>query len=349
MPGPITLPGYWTPSQAANYLNSFTTAPATSGSLGQVLPGTLTGASPQSGSGSQGAVPRVPDPATTAAAALRTNLGLGQDLTALGQTVAAANAAAAMVPFNLNLPYFGENWAQGGLNVNQLLRGELPEADVNALINSAIGKMGLVSGLSTDSPAVRSALARTVLGSEFAAQQKGLEDLKTMMGMTPTGPAFDASSMLVKPSEMQDWQYLANVLAASPNPDAAAWANLANVFAGMRSGGAGGTKTQDPLQSAALKEMQDTLAKWEKDRQANLNRTTGGTTVPTPFVPPKGGPYGGLSVSDEERDLRAYMLSLGYDPYTGAEIWPSDYYGGTDTTNYYDYTPEEGQYWPGPY
>jgi hypothetical protein len=55
---------------------------------------------------------------------------------------------------------------------------------------------------------------------------KGMTDMNQMIQTTPTGPAFNPSTMLVTPGQEQEAAQQASVMNAAPNPQAAAEANL---------------------------------------------------------------------------------------------------------------------------
>lgn len=242
----IAYGGYWSGGGLSPYRY---TAPIT---FGDIMPelkeqeatqnaaaakaaGVLSSLPGMTGQGAYGLVPQTTSPQTTQASALAGNLAAVPNLDTLAQQYSDITSRAAAVPFQRVNPYFSQSMAQQGLNAYELAQGQLPSADIQSLANSVIANR-LSRGIYSGAPNTQSALARTVLGSQLAAQQQGLANLSTLAGLTPKGAQLDLASMLVTPTQQQEWQDIANVRAAAPDPATARMANLASVFAGQSAG-----------------------------------------------------------------------------------------------------------------
>jgi hypothetical protein len=198
------------------------------------LSGTLAGAGVQSGYGAYGAVPTAANPQYTQQQAIQGNLNSMGYIGDLANAYSQATTNAAQIPYTSANPSFMANMAQSGQNALQLSQGQLPQSDLNSLINNAVASKysrGIVGG-----PNTNAAILQQVFGGQMAAQQQGLSQLSTLAGITPKGAQLDPSSMMVTPSQQLQQQDYANQLSAAPNPTQAAMANLAALQRGMGQG-----------------------------------------------------------------------------------------------------------------
>lgn len=124
---------------------------------------------------------------------------------------------AAEYPYIQNLPGYEQNWQQMATNTGQLLQGQLPESDVRALANSVIGNR-FALGQGATSPNTLAALERSVLGSELAGQQMGMQNMYGMMSAMPRGQLFNPSPWMLTPQQQQSMQYAQNQANAQPDP-----------------------------------------------------------------------------------------------------------------------------------
>lgn len=196
--------------------------------------GVLTG---QWGVGSNtpyGYIPRVPNLADTAAQSISGSL---QNLGSLSQLLSGASAAttsAAQIPYISANPYWANTMAQLGSNAYDLSQGLIPQGDLNDLINNAVSNK-YASGI-TSSPNLRSAVIQQVLGGKMKAQQQGLANMQALAAITPQGKQLDPASFIPSAADYQNWSYLANQLAAAPDPTLARQAELAASLSGMNLG-----------------------------------------------------------------------------------------------------------------
>lgn len=237
------LPGYLSGPTKSDWdlfqkLNAPAVIPGTGRSdYGAAPAGALQGAGSGAGSPATGFIPFAPDPAATSAKALATNLASIPALQGLFSGVA-----------NTYIPGATQKFAQESANVDELLNpGRLIDTDrYSAETNAARGIAGSPAGFSS---AVRrrddEILRRQLLGSQLLSSisQRG-------EGILPL-PQF-----MITPDQQQQWQYLANQLAAAPNPAEAynlAGTNAAlGLQAGMRAGygrGGGGASAPSYLPS----------------------------------------------------------------------------------------------------
>lgn len=193
--------------------------------------GSLAGQPSSAGSPATGYIPYVPDPSATSAKALATNLANIPALHGLFSGIA-----------NTYIPGATAKFAQESANVDELLN---PTKFVDTDRYSA--EAGAARGIAGSPAAISSAvlrrdkdkLQRQLLGSQLLSSiaSRGA-------GMLPI-PQF-----LITPESQQQWQYLANQLAAAPNPAEAynlAGANAARgLQAGMRAGYGGGGGAPSP-------------------------------------------------------------------------------------------------------
>lgn len=205
----------------------------------------LAGAGTQAGAGAYGAVPTMPSPSQTQAQALSGNLNQMAQIQRIMQAINEQSAQSAMYPLTLNLPNYQNAMGQAMGNVQQNLAGAIP-GDVWSQMQQAAAERGVAMGSPT-SPNANSALLRALGLTSLGLQQQGQQNLTNLMAAVPRGTLFDPSQLLVTPAQQQEAQYMANVLAAAPNPAAAAAAEQAAIQAGMSAGqGASGRGVPGP-------------------------------------------------------------------------------------------------------
>lgn len=201
----------------------------------------LGGASPFNYSPQYGGIPQVPNPAATQASSITGNVGNLSNLGNLATTLNTQIAGNAALPYQLNLPQYGQNLGQAAQNTGSLLKGQIP-TDVMSLINQQGAERGVATG-SPGSPNANAAILRALGLTSLGLQQQGLGNFQSLVGMTPTGQQFNPASFLTSPTDQQTAQYLANLLSAAPIPSAAAQANIGSLLSGLGRGGG----NQNPL------------------------------------------------------------------------------------------------------
>lgn len=185
-----------------------TTSPATAGNL--------TGARTGRGSERAGYVPEVPDPAESMRRAIegsQANLG---GLYQLGGSLNRWMGEQAKAARELALPGSTDALSKALANVGYELAGQVsPETIAN--LTTLAAERGISVG--AGSPNANAALMRSLGLTTEGLKRLGLQDLAQTIGLAPVGKQFDPTSMLLTPADQQQWAYLANVLAASPNPE----------------------------------------------------------------------------------------------------------------------------------
>lgn len=232
---------------------------------GTVAPaGALQGAEPTEGSGTPyGQVPSVPSPGTTSIDALLANINNLANIGQLGSGLTAQGSANAMQPYTAALPGLAGQFGQAMGNIGAMQKGQIPQ-DVINLMQQQAAERGVATG-APGSPNTNAAYLRALGLTSLGLQNQGLANLRTTMGMVPTGPQFNPMSMLLSPEGQQGWQYLANVLRAAPSPGQAAQANLGAFQSGLGQGyGAGGGQSQ-------LQSFLNSMDQWAKQGWAAAN------------------------------------------------------------------------------
>jgi hypothetical protein len=168
----------------------------------------------------------IPNPTSSAAAAIGGNIGnLGAD-TALTEGADATSALGAALPFEINLPGYESNLSQAATNTGEELQGEVPQ-DVQNLLAEQAAERGISTGQAPGSPDTNAAYLQALGLTSIGQEQQGQSNLSQLIGETPTGPAFNPSSMFVTPEQQQAAQLASNQEAAAPDPQAA---GLLNTF-----------------------------------------------------------------------------------------------------------------------
>lgn len=196
--------------------------------------GRLQGTGTQQGSGAFGAVPTVPSPAGTQAAAIGGNIGNLGSLYGLTGSLNTQIAQQAALPYQLNLPNYGAMTGQSSGNILSQLQGQVPQ-DVSNQLQQMAAERGISTG-SIGSPNANTALLRSLGLTSLGLQQQGEQNLTGAIQRTPTGQQFNPQSFLVTPQQQQEAQYLASLYQAAPNPAAAAHAGLKEAQSGLAAG-----------------------------------------------------------------------------------------------------------------
>lgn len=222
IPGAGFTTSYYPGTNVPVYSGGMQTSPTTGGTAGtSALPGgPVSNYNP-----AYGGIPSVPNPGGTQLDTLGNNLGALGTLGTLATGVGAASGAGAGANLGANLPGATSSLATGLGNVNQLLAGNIPD-DVKKLLYQSAAERGVSMG-SPGAPNTDASLLRSLGLTSLGLQGQGISQLGQLIGMTPQGPQFNPSSMLLDPNQQQMWQYLANMLKAAPIPGVAGAANLA--------------------------------------------------------------------------------------------------------------------------
>lgn len=178
---------------------------------GSNLPGSATNYNPI-----YGGKPNVPNPTSTANAAISGNLGNWSGLYQLGSNINTANQNQLLQNLNLGLPNYNEMTQKASQNIGNELAGQVPQDVVNQIIQSA-AERGIATG-TTGSPNENTALLRALGLTSLNLQQQGNQDLSAAVARTPQAPLFNYSSMLTTPEEQQQAEMAANLYASAPNP-----------------------------------------------------------------------------------------------------------------------------------
>lgn len=190
------------------------------------------------GGNAYGSVPEAVSPQASQNTAIGGNLANINQLYQLATGIGGASGAGAMAGLNAALPGAGSG-LESALGVAKTdLTGQVPQ-DVINLLQQQGAERGIATGTggSGDSNAAyMQALGLTSLGQ----QQTGIQDLSSVIGATPQGPAFNPASMLVTPGEQLGQANYNATLASAPDPRSAALTNLAALNAGRGASGGGG-------------------------------------------------------------------------------------------------------------
>jgi hypothetical protein len=171
----------------------------------------------------------VPDPTQTAGAAISGNLGNLAGIYGLSTGADQASGAGVQSEYLANLPNYTGMLTQATQNVGQELGGQVP-SDVQRQLQTAAAERGVTTGQGPNSPNTSAAYLQALgLNSENQMQQ-GMVGFNQLYQDTPTGPAFNPSSMFVTPEQQQAAQLASNQEAAAPDPQAAGLLNTFSSF-----------------------------------------------------------------------------------------------------------------------
>ena len=173
-----------------------------------------------------GTKPATANPVSTAGQAISGNLGNLAGIYGLSTGADQASGAGVQSEYLANLPNYTGMLTQATQNVGQELGGQVP-SDVQRQLQTAAAERGVTTGQGPNSPNTSAAYLQALgLNSENQMQQ-GMVGFNQLYQDTPTGPAFNPSSMFVTPEQQQAAQQAANNMAAAPDPTAA---GLYNTF-----------------------------------------------------------------------------------------------------------------------
>lgn len=186
-----------------------------------------------------GAAPMVPAPGTTAATAIRRNIGnLGGIYDLAGSMNMFSNAQAAQ-QLSQNLPLYDEvNRAQME-NIQDWSEGIVSPDVINLLAQQAAERGG-GGGQAEWSPNANAAYLRALGLTSQGLQRDAVGAFTEAIGRTPRGPMLDTSKFLISPQEEQEAEYWSNLYASMPNPQASAMAQRNLLNQGLQAGRGGG-------------------------------------------------------------------------------------------------------------
>ena len=167
-----------------------------------------------------GGVPTMPNPTATAAAA---NAGNAANLPGFEGTAANLNTfnqGQLLGQYNMAIPNYAALTQTASGNAMQQLQGDVPQDVINQILQGA-AERGITGGMPA-SPNSNAAYLRALGLTSIGQQQTGMQNLAQLVSQAPIAPIFNPAQMFVSPQDMQEAQYMANVLKASPSPEAAA-------------------------------------------------------------------------------------------------------------------------------
>lgn len=215
-------------------LSGFSYQPMVASSAAGVLPGSDV----QEGSGAYGAVPQVPSPQASQAAAMQGNISNLANIQQLMAALDQQQAKNVLAPFQQGIPNWGPAMGQAMANVTQGLGGVV-NSDVWTNLQRAAAERGIGIG-SPLSPNAQTNLLQMLGLTSYGVQQDALKNLLNVMGSIPKISPFNPAQMLVSPTDQQEWQYMANLMRAAPNPELARQAELASLMGGISNANRGG-------------------------------------------------------------------------------------------------------------
>ena len=169
----------------------------------------------------------VPNPVSTAGQAISGNLGNLAGIYGLSTGADQASGAGVQSEYLANLPNYTGMLTQATQNVGQELGGQVP-ADVQRQLQQAAAERGISTGQGPNSPNDSASYLQALGLTSLGQMQTGMQGFNQLYQDTPTGPAFNPSSMFVTPEQQQAAQLAANQEAAAPDP--ALTGILSNLF-----------------------------------------------------------------------------------------------------------------------
>jgi hypothetical protein len=153
------------------------------------------------------------------------------------------SATDALAALNQNDPGWSAAQAASMKNIGNELAGVIPP-DVMSAISQGAAERGVLGGMGVG-PNTNTALLRALGLTSLGLQAQGQTDLTAATARTPVGKLMDPAAMtqfFVTPQQELDTMWLANQLAAAPDPRTAAETELANLKSalGLGMGAAGG-------------------------------------------------------------------------------------------------------------
>ncbi len=200
-----------------NFTGRFSTgggSPA-AGGPGTLAPGPVNYYNP-----AYGGVPTMPNPTATAGAATAGDISNLPQLETLAGGTNAFNQNQLMGQYNMAIPNYAALTSTASGNAMSQLEGKVPQDVINLLTQQA-AERGITTGMpasDNSNAAYLRALGLTSIGQ----QQTGMSNLHQLTADAPIAPLFNPSSMFVTPEQQQEAQYMATLLASSPQPQAAA-------------------------------------------------------------------------------------------------------------------------------
>ncbi len=186
-----------------------------------------------------GGIPGVPNPAASQSGAIMSNLSNLPGLYNLTTGLDTASGAGAIGALNQEIPGVSDSIGSAKSQLDTMISGKLPK-DVIDQIAQQSAEIGAGRGMGPMAGATNASYLRALGLTSLGETQQGLQGLNSLMGAVPRAPMFDPASMTLRPEDMQQWNYLANVLRAAPEPGAAARQNLKSLQQGTGVGGSGG-------------------------------------------------------------------------------------------------------------
>lgn len=299
----------------------------------------LGGLPPEAYDSAYGGIPTVSDPNASANAAIWGNLGNLSSIFNLAGGINQFGAQQAAGQYEANLPGYDALNRQSSENILSDLAGTV-SPDVMALLAQTAAERGGASGI-TGSPNSNAALLRALGLTSDALKARGQTELTGAIQRTPTSPLFNVASMLTTPDQQQAAQTYANLLAASPQPAAAAAAAIANAQKGLAAGQAathsGTTVGQSqglpgPIQQAARPAPSPAAAAPIQTYTGNPNAAP--AAAPTPWqLPNIPGVMEAVPTNPLAQALAANPYA--YDANYGAGAYQQDFQpaGAATTTN----------------
>lgn len=220
-------------------------------------PGGLPGAQPAGYTPAAGGIPGVTDPATSFANLLA---GITGQLGNLGGVIGGITQASNKALRDQYSPGYFEGLDTVTSNTNRRAKGDI--SDLIPSLSQNAAEAAVNSGVPL-SNAAKSKFTRDVLGSEYAVQEKALQDLEGIKNLTPTVAPFDASRLVPDIGMQVALQQLADMLRGAPQPEAAYQRNRNDALAGLGRGfNAGYNGGARPISSAGSSPVQNTLNKY---------------------------------------------------------------------------------------
>lgn len=186
---------------------------------GTVPPGTLKPAPSPGYDPAYGGKVLVPDPNQTAKDAAQGNLGNLKGWQDLADPLNAFNLGQVTNQYIAGVPNYLGKVAQSGANIDSWLKGQVPQ-DVKDVLAQEAAQRGVALGV-PGSQFSNYDYLRSVGQTSLDLQKQGETALTGAIARMPRTNILDLSQYFVTPEQMQNAQYWANLLNASPVPSAA--------------------------------------------------------------------------------------------------------------------------------
>lgn len=197
-------------------------------------PGML--ANPRAGLGSEAAgyIPNVPDPNATWQSTIDDNVANFGYLKNLIDLYNKDSLERAIANQETTLPGSTDLRGQIMENLAAKARGELSPSTISGLWQRG-AERGIATGLS-GSQAANTAVMRALGLSSEALQTQAIDEFAKAVALSPVAQQVDWTRFFQLPNDRQQWEYLAEVLRASPDPEARRLAEMAAAQAGAATG-----------------------------------------------------------------------------------------------------------------